>query len=127
MACLTLQKNKKFLVKKGIWDYRDGNLILAADRPKEYQDLLKRRRGGDKKSDGSSSAITSNNFEEGNFTMFGVGCSFSDNDQEKDLRNEITDQACRGWFSAGAISSSSTFSDDDEELSTTKKDCFNIV
>ena len=38
-----------------------------------------------------------------NFTLFGVGCSFSDNDAERTLRNEIMDQACRGWFSAGAI------------------------
>lgn len=37
------------------------------------------------------------------FTMFGVGCSFSDNDAERALRAEITDQACRGWFSSGAL------------------------
>ena len=35
------------------------------------------------------------------FTLFGVGCSFSDNDQERERRNEIMDQAGRGWFSAG--------------------------
>lgn len=40
-----------------------------------------------------------------NFTKFGVGCSFSDNDEEKALRKEITDQACRGWFSSGLVSS----------------------
>mmetsp|Transcript_17834 Transcript_17834/g.36655 ORF Transcript_17834/g.36655 Transcript_17834/m.36655 type:complete len:292 (-) Transcript_17834:210-1085(-) len=40
-----------------------------------------------------------------NFTKFGVGCSFSDNDEERALRNEITDQACRGWFSSGLVSS----------------------
>jgi curved DNA-binding protein CbpA len=39
------------------------------------------------------------------FTMFGVGCSFSDNDRERDLRSEITDQACRGWFSSGVLHS----------------------
>lgn len=38
-----------------------------------------------------------------NFTMFGVGCSFSDNEEERSLRNEIMDQASRGWFSAGAL------------------------
>lgn len=38
-----------------------------------------------------------------NFTMFGVGCSFSDNPEEMALRAEITDQACRGWFSAGSL------------------------
>ena len=40
-----------------------------------------------------------------NFTQFGVGCSFSDNEEERALRNEITDQACRGWFSSGLVSS----------------------
>jgi len=38
-----------------------------------------------------------------NFTMFAVGCSFADNDSERALREKITDQACRGWFSAGAL------------------------
>ena len=45
---------------------------------------------------------------EADFTMFGVGCSFSDNEREKALRDEITDQACRGWFSSGALSAAST-------------------
>lgn len=43
-----------------------------------------------------------------NFTKFGVGCSFSDNDEERALRSEITDQACRGWFSSGLISEEAT-------------------
>jgi hypothetical protein len=41
--------------------------------------------------------------ESANFTLFGVGCSFSDNESERSLRNEITDQACRGWFSSGLL------------------------
>jgi hypothetical protein len=41
--------------------------------------------------------------EDANFTLFGVGCSFSDNDQERALRTEITDQACRGWFTSGLL------------------------
>lgn len=41
--------------------------------------------------------------EEDHFTMFGVGCSFSDNPRERDLRNEIMEQACRGWFSSGSL------------------------
>ena len=41
--------------------------------------------------------------ESANFTMFGVGCSFSDNEAERALRNDITDQACRGWFSSGLL------------------------
>ena len=42
--------------------------------------------------------------EDADFTMFGVGCSFADSQSERDLRNEIMDQACRGWFSSGSIS-----------------------
>jgi hypothetical protein len=41
--------------------------------------------------------------QESNFTMFGVGCSFADSPQERARRDEITDQACRGWFSAGLL------------------------
>jgi DnaJ-class molecular chaperone len=43
---------------------------------------------------------------QGDFTKFGVGCSFSDNDIEKELRTEIMDQACRGWFSSGELPAS---------------------
>lgn len=45
--------------------------------------------------------------EESDFTMFGVGCSFSDSEQEREWRIEIMDQASRGWFSAGALPSKS--------------------
>lgn len=40
----------------------------------------------------------------GSFTMFGVGCSFSDNESERLKRIKIMDEASRGWFSAGEIS-----------------------
>jgi hypothetical protein len=40
---------------------------------------------------------------EAHFTMFGVGCSFSDNDDEREMRAKIMDQASRGWFSAGEL------------------------
>merc|ERR1712157_691350 len=49
--------------------------------------------------------VTSGDGTAANFTQFGVGCSFSGNEEEKALRNEITDQACRGWFSSGLVSS----------------------
>ena len=39
-----------------------------------------------------------------NFTMFGVGCSFSDSPTEQMHRTEIMDQASRGWFSSGQLS-----------------------
>jgi hypothetical protein len=41
-----------------------------------------------------------------NFTLFGVGCSFSDSEVEREQRSKIMDQAARGWFSAGALTSS---------------------
>lgn len=44
------------------------------------------------------------NGEAANFIRFGVGCSFSDTPQERAQREEIMDQAGRGWFSAGALS-----------------------
>lgn len=37
------------------------------------------------------------------FTLFGVGCSFADNVEERDLRSQFMDQACRGWLKAGEI------------------------
>jgi hypothetical protein len=40
-----------------------------------------------------------------NFTLFGVGCSFSDNLEESLMRAEIMDQAGKGWFSAGQLQS----------------------
>eukprot|EP00980_Cylindrotheca_fusiformis_P008895 scaffold1900_cov123-Cylindrotheca_fusiformis.AAC.21 len=43
-----------------------------------------------------------------NFTKFGVGCSFSDNEQERALRAEIMDQAGRGWFSSGLLPAESS-------------------
>jgi len=39
-----------------------------------------------------------------NFTLFGVGCSFSDNNDEKYKRSKIMDQACKGWCASGALS-----------------------
>jgi hypothetical protein len=43
-----------------------------------------------------------------NFTMFGVGCSFADNDRERSLRIEYMDQACRGWIPSAALASGLT-------------------
>jgi hypothetical protein len=54
--------------------------------------------------------------------MFGVGCSFSDNEQEKELRSKIMDEASRGWFSAGQLSekSSSQTLDDRQKAQTSQ-------
>lgn len=42
---------------------------------------------------------------EGTFTEFGVGCSFSDSEEEKKKRWVIMDQACKGWFPDGSLES----------------------
>uniref|UniRef100_A0A7S2L331 J domain-containing protein n=1 Tax=Leptocylindrus danicus TaxID=163516 RepID=A0A7S2L331_9STRA len=42
---------------------------------------------------------------EGNFTDFGVGCSFSDSEEEREKRWAIMDQACKGWFPDGSLES----------------------
>lgn len=47
-----------------------------------------------------------NEEDNNDFTMFGVGCSFSDSPEERKLRDEIMDQACRGWLPSGALSHS---------------------
>ena len=60
-----------------------------------------------------------------NFTEFGVGCSFSDNEKEKALRKEITDQACRGWFSSGLMSSGLSNESDDNVKSNRPSDSTN--
>jgi hypothetical protein len=63
---------------------------------------LHRPKGSD--DDGSRGGPLSWQQQEGSFTMFGVGCSFSDNDSERQKRTKIMDEASRGWFSAGEIS-----------------------
>ena len=45
-----------------------------------------------------------------NFTLFGVGCSFSDNESERDKRSQIMDEAARGWFTSGIITETATSS-----------------
>ena len=51
------------------------------------------------------------------FTLFGVGCSFSDAPEEQRKRSEIMDEAGRGWFTAGVISETAASSADDKESS----------
>jgi hypothetical protein len=72
----------------------------AWDRYETVIRMIKNVRGGEK--------------EKANFTMFGVGCSFSDSPEEQLKRAEITDQACRGWFSGGQIAEVSTITTKDK-------------
>lgn len=48
-------------------------------------------------------ADSNNDEDEASFTLFGVGCSFADSPSEREYRNEIMEQACRGWFSSGEL------------------------
>ena len=53
-----------------------------------------------------------------NFTMFGVGCSFSDTPIEREKRNEIMEQASKGWFPSASLSQSGEKSVVDHNEST---------
>lgn len=64
--------------------------------------------------------------ESANFTMFGVGCSFSDSETERALRNDITDQACRGWFSSGLLAENASQGELDETNATNNPASFSI-
>ena len=74
--------------------------------------------GGDEYYEYDDDVIGNSVGEMADFTQFGVGCSFSDSEQERQLRWEITDQACRGWFSSGLIPeqtiSEATMMDEDD-------------
>lgn len=86
----------------------DGNVVVMAEQMKvEFQQL---QSAWDKYEEMAKSmrTVTDGDGEAANFTRFGVGCSFSDNDQEKALRTEITDQACRGWFTSGLLTEESS-------------------
>jgi len=57
-----------------------------------------------------------------NFTMFGVGCSFADSEEERKIRDAITDQACRGWFRSGLLSSDVSDNDNNNNNNNTSDD-----
>jgi hypothetical protein len=79
-------RNKEFIELKNAWE--------------EYDKIMKLN----KLSKLTSDAITADTLEEeASFTLFGVGCSFADSPSEREHRNEIMEQACRGWFSSGDL------------------------
>lgn len=59
--------------------------------------------------------------QEANFTMFGVGCSFADSPEERRYRNEIMDQASRGWFSSGALTEKEDHSNSSTKMESPSK------
>ena len=72
----------------------------------EYHSSVRivQRRNGESSSSNKQSPEDDIWKEDDNSTMFGVGCSFADSPTERDLRNKIMDEACRGWFTSGSIS-----------------------
>lgn len=90
-------ENEKFVELQNAWKAYD-NIMKT----------MKRVNSNDKKSKDQTENYK--DYEEANFTMFGVGCSFSDTPKEREYRNEIMDQACRGWFSSGSLSDESSTS-----------------
>mmetsp|Transcript_16657 Transcript_16657/g.45753 ORF Transcript_16657/g.45753 Transcript_16657/m.45753 type:complete len:235 (-) Transcript_16657:799-1503(-) len=83
-------------------NFDDSSNLGKADRDQfqslqdawtHYETLAKRMRRVD------------NGGADSSFTLFGVGCSFSDDENERNYRTEIMDQAGRGWFSAGGLTS----------------------
>lgn len=85
----------------------DGN-HTATEVTTRKEQLLELKTAWDKYETASRNVRKVGNPERANFTMFAVGCSFDDSPEEKAWRTEITDQACRGWFSAGALAENST-------------------
>jgi hypothetical protein len=83
----------QFIELKNAWEEYHASVRIA------------QRRCDDNSSGNKNNNSEDNDWEEEeNFTMFGVGCSFADSPEERDLRFEITEQACRGWFPSGSIS-----------------------
>ena len=83
----------KFIELKSAWEEYDASMRVF---------------GQDK--DGANNKLNSTEYHgcdlENYFTMFGVGCSFADSPEERDLRNEIMEQACKGWFPSGSLACS---------------------
>ena len=69
----------------------------------EYEKLFKLTESNTKQKTGHNINEEEDGDGMDNFTMFGVGCSFSDTPEERENRRRITDEACRGWFTSGLI------------------------
>jgi len=105
----TLHPDKKYSVK-------DSGCSSYSTRHSEFVELQEAWDSYDKMAKISKTVDSEGIGKDRNFTLFGVGCSFSDTEAERNLRAEITDQACRGWLSAGSIVASSQHTN--EEVSS---------
>mmetsp|Transcript_13335 Transcript_13335/g.31514 ORF Transcript_13335/g.31514 Transcript_13335/m.31514 type:complete len:200 (+) Transcript_13335:216-815(+) len=85
--------NQKFIELKNAWESYNQSVQFM---------MVTHSRSGSTGDEGGSQS---------DFTMFGVGCSFADSEEERENRNKIMDQASRGWFAAGYIGC-----EDDENL-----------
>ena len=80
--------SSKFIELKNAWDEYDK--IIKLNKLHSNSNL-------------STDKSTTQSENEASFTLFGVGCSFADSPSERNYRNEIMEQACRGWFSSGSL------------------------
>jgi hypothetical protein len=105
----TISKDSsKFMELQSAWNQYEG-----------FAKMMKKvGKGAADRNDGGSSRNNNSNAVDANFTMFGVGCSFADNEQERTVRTQIMDQASRGWFSAGALPDGALFSDGSSDSSS---------
>lgn len=91
---------------------------------KEYEKMAKsmirikkKNHNNSTEENGKQSLESMPDFDQG-FTLFGVGCSFSDNEYEKTLRNSIMNQACRGWFSLGELPQNNSSAEEKKTVTT---------
>ncbi|KAL3777002.1 hypothetical protein HJC23_006777 [Cyclotella cryptica] len=84
----------KFIELKNAWEEYDAIM-------KDHVKLSHHPRTDDASSSSEQDTIAN---DMGSFTLFGVGCSFADNPQEREYRNEIMEMACRGWIPSGSLS-----------------------
>jgi len=77
-----------------------ASFVELQDAWNRYEDIARMIKKVGKGADGDRRHLK----VDADFTLFGVGCSFSDNEQEKVLRSKIMDEASRGWFTAGQLS-----------------------
>ena len=106
-------------------DYKNAHLqfIDLKHAWEEYHSSVRiiQRKKNDDLSSNNNMESTDDEFWEvdDDFTMFGVGCSFADSPEERDLRNKIMDQACQGWFSSGSITGEKALGYDDNANTAT--------
>ena len=106
-------------------DYKNAHLqfIDLKHAWEEYHASVRiiQRKKNDERTSNNMECPTDDEFWEvdDDFTMFGVGCSFADSEEERALRAVIMDQACQGWFSSGSLTGEKALGYDDNANTAT--------